>query len=82
LIVCLADDITREVLTGIAALKAAVAVNQELLRFYWELGADIVERQKNAAWGSGFLRQLSMDLMVEFPDMKGFSKRNLEQIRR
>lgn len=63
-------------------LKAAVAVNQELLQFYWELGADIVDKQKNAKWGSGFLKQLSHDLMVEFPDMKGFSKRNLERIRK
>jgi predicted nuclease of restriction endonuclease-like (RecB) superfamily len=63
-------------------LKAAVAVNQELLKFYWELGADIVEKQVSAAWGSGFLKQLSQDLTAEFPEMKGFSKRNLEQIRR
>ena len=62
--------------------KAAVAVNRELLAFYWELGSDIVERQKNAAWGSGFLKQLSKDLRAEFPEMKGFSRRNLEQIRR
>jgi len=62
-------------------LKAAVTVNQELLAFYWELGADIVDRQKNAAWGSGFLKQLSKDLRAEFPEMKGFSKRNLEAIR-
>ncbi len=48
-------------------LKAAVAVNQELLKFYWELGADIVERQKNATWGDGFLKQLSKDLRIEFP---------------
>lgn len=66
----------------IAQVKAAVQVNTELLTFYWELGADIVERQKTAKWGSGFLKQLSADLMSEFPDMKGFSKRNLEQIRR
>ncbi len=63
-------------------LKAAVAVNNALLEFYWTLGADIVEKQKNTAWGSGFLNQLSQDLILEFPDMKGFSKRNLEQIRR
>jgi predicted nuclease of restriction endonuclease-like (RecB) superfamily len=63
-------------------LKAAVAVNAALLEFYWELGADIVEKQKNTAWGGGFLKQLSQDLMAEFPDMKGFSRRNLEQIRR
>jgi predicted nuclease of restriction endonuclease-like (RecB) superfamily len=62
-------------------LKTAVAVNQELLSFYWELGADIVVRQKNAVWGSGFLKRLSQDLMTEFPEMKGFSKRNLEAIR-
>jgi len=65
-----------------AQLKAAVQVNTALLTFYWELGADIVERQKSAKWGSGFLKQLSADLMAEFPDMTGFSQRNLEQIRR
>lgn len=63
-------------------LKAAVAVNTALLEFYWGLGADIVGKQKSAKWGSGFLERLSQDLMAEFPDMKGFSKRNLEQIRR
>ncbi len=65
-----------------AQLKAVVAVNSAMLEFYWELGADIVEKQKTAKWGSGFLAQMSQDLMSEFPDVKGFSKRNLEQIRR
>jgi len=64
-----------------AQLKAVITVNQQLLMFYWELGTDIVERQKNTAWGEGFLKQLSRDLMVEFPDMKGFSLRNLKYIR-
>lgn len=62
-------------------LKAAVKVNTEMLNFYWELGADIVEKQATAKWGDGFLSKLSHDLMAEFPDMKGFSKRNLELIR-
>lgn len=64
-----------------AQVKAAVQVNTALLTFYWELGADIVERQKSAEWGSGFLNQLSNDLMAEFPDMKGFSYRNIRAIR-
>jgi len=63
-------------------IKAAVRVNSELLQFYWELGADIVEKQATAKWGDGFLSNLSHDLMAEFPDMQGFSKRNLELIRR
>ena len=63
-------------------MKAAVSVNTALLEFYWELGSDIVDKQKNSTWGDGFLKQLSTDLMADFPEMKGFSKRNLEQIRR
>ena len=63
-------------------LKAAVAVNTALLEFYWGLGADIVKKQKSTKWGTGLLKRLSQDLMAEFPEMKGFSKRNLEQIRR
>lgn len=66
----------------LAQLKAAVQVNTALLTFYWELGADIVERQKTAQWGSGFLKQLSADLMSEFPDMKGFSYSNIKYVRK
>lgn len=62
-------------------LKAAVAINSTLMRFYWELGADIVSRQKAHAWGEGFLPQLSADLMREFPEVAGFSARNLKYIR-
>lgn len=64
-----------------AQLKAAVKVNTEMLLFYWDLGADIVTKQASAKWGEGFLAQLSKDLMSEFPDMKGFSERNLKYIR-
>ncbi|HAT1775839.1 DUF1016 domain-containing protein [Legionella pneumophila] len=64
-----------------AQLKAAVTVNQQLLMFYWDLGTDIIEKQKITAWGEGLLKQLSQDLMSEFPDMKGFSERNLRLIR-
>ena len=61
-------------------LKAAVAVNSAMLQFYWDLGADIVVKQTQFAWGDGFMKQLSADLMGEFPDMKGFSVRNLKYI--
>ena len=64
-----------------AQIKAALKVNTELLTLYWELGADIVAKQAAAKWGDGFLLQLSKDLTAEFPDMKGFSERNLKYIR-
>jgi predicted nuclease of restriction endonuclease-like (RecB) superfamily len=62
-----------------AQLKAAVAVNTELIMLYWELGKMITEKQ--TAWGSKFLEQLSQDLRTEFPDMQGFSERNLKYCR-
>jgi predicted nuclease of restriction endonuclease-like (RecB) superfamily len=64
-----------------AQIKAALKVNTELLTLYWELGAAIVEKQANTKWGDGFLLQLSRDLKVEFPEMQGFSERNLKYIR-
>lgn len=63
-------------------LKAAVRVNTTLLEFYWELGQDIVEKQQHAQWGTGFLQHLSDDLSAEFPEFKGFSRRNMELVRR
>ncbi len=62
-------------------LKAAIAVNRELLNFYWELGAEIVAKQANSQWGDRFLQQLSHDLMAEFPDIKGFSYSNIKYVR-
>lgn len=62
-------------------IKASVQVNQALLEYYWQLGEQIVERQQKSEWGSHFLKQLSQDLMTEFPEIKGFSQRNLELVR-
>lgn len=62
-------------------IKAALAVNSELIRLYWELGSQIVQKQENAKWGTGFINQLSTDLKVEFPEMGGFSVKNLRYCR-
>lgn len=62
-------------------IKAALSVNSELISLYWELGKSIVKEQENAGWGDGVLERLSKDLAVAFPEMKGFSRRNLYRIR-
>ncbi|MCL2416363.1 MAG: PDDEXK nuclease domain-containing protein [Bacteroidales bacterium] len=59
-------------------IKAAVRVNEELLRLYWDMGQDIVVRQMETSWGSKFFEKLSRDLRSEFPYMKGFSVTNLK----
>lgn len=63
-------------------IKAAVKVNTELLQLYWSIGADLVEKKAEARWGGGVIEQLSSDLQDEFPEIKGFSVRNLWYIKR
>jgi predicted nuclease of restriction endonuclease-like (RecB) superfamily len=58
-------------------IKAAVKVNEEMLRFYWELGRDIVEMKAESRWGSGFMKNLSRDLKADNPDSTCFSQTNL-----
>ena len=65
-----------------AQLKAAVKVNTELLKFYWSLGEDICEKQKQYKWGTNFMKQLSLDLREEFPSAEGFSWSNLYKIKK
>ena len=62
-------------------IKASIKVNTTLLEFYWDLGEQIVEKQQEYKWGSGFLEKLSRDLSAEFPDVKGFSYTNVKNIR-
>jgi len=58
-------------------IKAAISVNTEMILLYWDLGRQIVDKQQNAQWGSGFIEQLSEDLKNEFPNISGFSTDNL-----
>jgi predicted nuclease of restriction endonuclease-like (RecB) superfamily len=77
-------ELLREVKSKIhsSQIKAAVTVNQELLGLYWNLGKMITDKQKKTLWGEGLILQLSKDLSREFPDMKGFSERNLFYIQK
>lgn len=62
-------------------MKVALAANSELIALYYEIGAQIVERESLARWGSGFIDAFSKDLKTEFPDMGGFSAKNLRYCR-
>ena len=64
-----------------AQVKAALAVNAELVLLYWRLGRDILARQKKEGWGAQVIDRLSADLRAAFPEMKGFSPRNLKYMR-
>lgn len=63
-----------------ARQRAILKVNHELLSLYWSIGESLASKESD--WGNKFIDNLARDLKVEFPDEKGFSKRNLENMRR
>ena len=64
-----------------AQQRATLAVNRELVLLYWQIGGDILERQAQQGWGAKVIDRLAKDLRAAFPDMKGFSPRNLKYMR-
>lgn len=64
-----------------ARLRAAVAVNRELITLYWSLGKEIRARQQREGWGTRIIDRLAEDLHRAFPEMQGLSPRNLKYMR-
>jgi predicted nuclease of restriction endonuclease-like (RecB) superfamily len=61
-----------------ARVQAALAVNRELVLLYWHIGKEILQRQEQEGWGTKVIDRLAdWTLRREFPEMKGFSPRNL-----
>lgn len=58
-------------------IRASVKVNQELLRFYWQLGRDIEEMHVEERWGEKVIKNLSADLQHINPNAKGLSRTNI-----
>jgi predicted nuclease of restriction endonuclease-like (RecB) superfamily len=64
-----------------AQVKAALAVNRELIHLYWQIGHEVLTRQQEQGWGGKVIERLAKDLKWEFPDIAGFSQTNLKYMR-
>ncbi len=64
-----------------ARLKAALAVNQEVIELYWYIGQQIIEKQKTTNWGDKLIETLSNDLRHSFSETRGFSPASLKRMR-
>jgi predicted nuclease of restriction endonuclease-like (RecB) superfamily len=72
-------DLKRRILA--AQSRAALAVSRELTGVYWYVGRTIVERQAEGGWGDAVVERIAHDLRHAFPDLKGFSPRNIWRMR-
>lgn len=61
--------------------KMAFSINAHLIGLYWEIGKEIELKLNQSKWGVNLIENLSNELQIEFPEMKGFSRRNLYAIR-
>src|SRR5438874_908028 len=77
------DDLLHDLKERIrgAQVRAALAVNRELVLLYWQIGREILERQRERGWGARVIDRLATDLGRAFPEMRGFSPRNLKYMR-
>ncbi len=73
------EDLKNRIRTS--QLRAGLAVNKELILLYWDIGRQILLRQKQEGWGAKVIDRLARDLNREFPEMKGVSSRNLKYMR-
>ncbi len=64
-----------------ARVRAALAVNAELVTLYWRIGHETLQRQSQAGWGAKIIDQLATDLRHEFPESTGYSVRNIKYMR-
>ncbi len=62
-------------------LRAVTSVNCELVTLYWQIGREILDRQQRQGWGAGVVDRLARGQKAAFPDMRGFSPRNLKYMR-
>ena len=77
-------DFIHQIKEGIKHAKniAVLKVNTELVNLYYNIGRQIVEKQKVSKWGDDLIGQIEVDLKLAFPEMGGFSRRNLNYMRR
>ena len=77
------DTLLRDLKARIAGaqVRAALAVNRELVLLYWQIGRDILVQQRQQGWGAKVIDRLARDLRQAFPELKGFSPRNLKYMR-
>jgi predicted nuclease of restriction endonuclease-like (RecB) superfamily len=65
-----------------ARTRAVLAVNSELIKLYWEIGHEILDRERREGWGAKVIDRLAADLRRDFPEMTGLSRANLHHMRR
>lgn len=64
-----------------AQIRAALSLSREVVNLYWQIGHEVLERQARLGWGTKVVERLAADLKAAFPEISGFSPRNIKYMR-
>lgn len=74
------EDIKNEITN--TRIKTVLSANANMICMYWSIGKAVLEKQEKAGWGAKVIDRMSKDLKEAFPDMTGFSPRNIKYMRK
>ncbi len=63
-------------------LSVVLSANASMICLYWNIGKAILNKQAEEGWGSKVIDRISKDINDAFPDMSGFSPRNIKYMRK
>lgn len=63
-------------------VSVVLNANSSMICLYWNIGKAILEKQEKEGWGAKVIDQMAKDLKDAFPDMSGFSPRNIKYMRK
>lgn len=63
-------------------LKVVLNANSSMICLYWNIGKAILQKQEEEGWGAKVIDRMAKDLKDAFPDMSGFSPRNIKYMRK
>jgi len=63
-------------------VRSLITANSEMILLYWYIGKSILDKQKTEGWGSKVIDRMAYDIKDMFPEMSGFSSRNLKYMRK
>lgn len=74
------DEIKNEIQSQ--RISVVLKANASMICLYWNIGNAILKKQKEEGWGTKVIDRISHDIKAIFPDMKGFSPRNIKYMKK
>ena len=63
-------------------ISVVLNANYSMICLYWNIGRAILKKQEEEGWGAKVIDRMAKDIKGAFPEMSGFSPRNIKYMRK